>query len=491
MTTDLTLIALADAIRERRTTAVAATRACLDRIERLDGGLCAFIAVEPDAALATAALRDAELQAGRSRGPLHGVPLAIKDIFGRAGKPTTVGSRVYADRIASRTAAVIMQLEAAGAVLLGTLNLDEFAAGGTGVNVHYGRCRNPWDVRRISGGSSSGTAAAVAARLVPAALGSDTGGSIRLPAAFCGITALKPTYGRVCLDGVFPRARPFDCVGPAARNVDDCRLLYSVLAGTDGSAMPATDPAAPLAYAKRGAAALRLGIATAPFAASAQSGVLACLDAAAAVFDRLGVHRSDVDLPDLDLITRLHQVVVKTEGALLHRDVLRRDAERISLPARSAIEAGLFLHPSRQREALAVRSALLERFVARAFAEADAVLLPVVGMIAPQYDDSAHATPADIVAFFGEGARACRFVNYLGLPALALPCGFVDGMPVGLQLIARPFREDVLFALGAAFQNVTDFHSAAPPAAAGSPAVDTRIASMTPRTSSSPTARGL
>jgi len=462
MAMDLCAAELARAMREGRTTAVAATEACLERIAVHDGSLRAFIAVDRDDALAAARVRDGERKAGRVRGPLHGVPVAIKDIFERTGKPMTGGSLVYANRIGERNATVVARLQAAGAVLVGTLNLDEFAAGGTGDNPHYGRCRNPWDPARITGGSSSGTAAAVAARLVPIAIGSDTGGSIRLPAAFCGVTALKATQGRVSGTGVFPRARPFDCVGPAARTVEDCRLLYTAIAGADPEDCATVGLPEDLPGEGGEAGALRLGIAIAPFAAAADPRVLACLEAAVAAFGRLGVRRTDVDLPDLDLMTQLHQVVVKTEGGQLHRAALRQEARRISLPARSAIETGLFLAPSRSAQALAVRPALLRQFVARAFADADVLLLPLAGTVAPRHEDLHATTAAAIVRFFGESARALRFVNYLGLPAIALPCGFVDGMPVGLQLVARPLREDTLFALGAAFQGATGWHAAAP-----------------------------
>ncbi len=462
MLPELSAAGLGRAIREGRTTALAATEASLDAIAARDGSLRAFIAVERDDALDAARARDAEHAAGRSRGPLHGVPVAIKDIFERKGKPMTGGSVVCAERPGQRDATVVRRLEAAGAVLVGTLNLDEFAAGGTGDNLHYGRCRNPWDPARITGGSSSGTASAVAAGLVPMAIGSDTGGSIRLPAAYCGVTALKATQGRVSGAGVFARAPPFDCVGPAARSVEDCRLLYAAIAGPDPE-----DPATaglPAVAQEQGAAVgtLRLGIAVAPFAAAADPRVLACIDAAIAVFGRLGVRRIDADLPDLELITRLHQVVVKSEGARLHRAAFARDAQRISLPAKSAIETGLFVPPSRCAQALAVRPALLASFAARAFAAADVLLLPLAGSVAPRFEDLGGTSAAAIVRVFGDSARPLRFVNYLGLPALALPCGFVDGMPVGLQLVGRPLREDTLFALGAALQGATDWHRAAP-----------------------------
>ncbi len=453
------LVELAEALRERRITSEAAVAGCLERIAQRDGAVGAFIAVDADAALATARQRDAACRAGRAQGPLHGAPIAIKDIFLRRGRPTTAGSRLLADRIGTHDADVVARLDAAGAVLVGTLGLDEFAAGGTGDNAHYGRCRNPWDPERITGGSSSGTAAAVAAGMVPAAIGSDTGGSLRLPAAFCGVTALKATLGSVSNAGVVARARALDTVGPAARSVADCRLLQAAIAdrGLPGAAFPAAD-----AGMRIDVATLTLGHALAPFAAGADPRVLACVESVAATLAEFGVRQREVELPDLLLLTRLHQVLVRTDAALLHGQALADCPDRISLAARSAIVPGLFIPPRRQQDALAVRPALLAHFLARAFATVDAVLLPVVGTVAPRYEDCGSDTAAGIARFFGESARACRFVNYLGLPALSLPCGFVDGMPVGAQLIARPWREDVLFALGTAYQQATRWHDARP-----------------------------
>ncbi len=331
---------------------------------------------------------------------------------------------------------------------------DEFAAGGTGDNPRFGRARNPWDLERITGGSSSGTAAAVAARLVPAAIGSDTGGSLRLPAAFCGVTALKPTWGSISNQGVFARARPFDTIGPAARDVAACRLLFEVLSE-------------PRPDAQSGANAvdvrqLRMGRDTTAFQDTADPRVLACIGDACAIRERMAVAQCAVDLPDLDLMTRLHQVIVKSDSALLHATTMREHAHQIGFPARSAIEAGLFLPAGRQEEALAVRGAMLDRFVQTVFAQADVVVLPVVGTVAPRYAQCSGSTAAAIVRSFSESGRACRFVNYLGLPALALPCGFVDGMPVGLQLIARPYAEDLLLAAGEAFQASSRWHLADP-----------------------------
>lgn len=451
---------LTAALRNGQLSAVQASTQCLQRIALHDGALHAFIAVEREAALREAEQLDTAAQAGQPMGPLHGVPLAVKDLFQRSGKTTSAGSTVY-PQPASVDATVITRLRNAGAVLLGTLNLDEFAAGGTGMNAHFGRCCNPWDLQRITGGSSSGSAAAVAAGLVPATLGSDTGGSARVPAAYCGVTAIKPSFGLVSLDGVFPRAPPFDSISPMGHSVEDCQTVLAVIAGGLTDAVPAL-PALDRALAQ--AAKLQLGVALAQFADAADTAVMDTLEIAVGVLGRATSGHHKVQLPDLDLMTSLHQTVVKIEGARIHREVLRTQAGDISLAARGAIETGLFLDPSLAARALAVRSAILEHFLAVAFADADVLLLPVTMSVAPRAQDVSQASASDIVAFFAQSGRACRFVNYLGLPALSLPCGFVDGLPVGLQLVGRPNREAELFALGRGYQQMTEFHLRQPAA---------------------------
>ena len=402
----------------------------------------------------TAQLLDTAAQSGQSLRPLHGVPLAVKDLFQRSGKPTTAGSTVYRQP-ATTDAAVITRLRQAGAVLLGTLNMDEFAAGGTGMNPHFGRSCNPWDLERITGGSSSGSAVAVAAGLVPVTLGSDTGGSARVPAAYCGVTAIKPSFGLVSLDGVFPRAPPFDSISPMGHSVEDCQTLLSVIAGGRVVGQPVL-PDIDNALAQ--ASSLRIGIALEQFTDAMDAAVMDNLENAVHALGRAASGRRKVQLPDLDLMTGLHQVVVKSEGARIHREVLRTRAGDISLAARGAIETGLFLDPNLASRALGVRTAILEHVLATAFADADVLLLPVTMSVAPRAQDVSQASARDILAFFAQSGRACRFVNYLGLPALSLPCRFVDGLPVGLQLVGRPNRELELFALGRAYQEMTDFH---------------------------------
>lgn len=451
---------LASALRNGQLSAVQASSRCLERIALHDSALHSFIAVDSEGAMQRAEQLDAAARAGQPMGPLHGVPLAVKDLFQRVGKPTTAGSTAY-PWPANSDATVITRLHQAGAVVLGTLNMDEFAAGGTGMNAHFGRCCNPWDLERITGGSSSGSAVAVAAGLVPATLGSDTGGSARVPAAYCGVTAIKPSYGLVSLEGVFARAPAFDSISPMGRSVQDCQTLLSVIAGTPlEGAGGVPDPGCALAQSAR----LRIGIALEQFSDVAETAVMGCIDGAVGVLGRAASGLRKVHLPDIDLMTGLHQTVVKFQGASIHREVLRTRPGSLSLAARGALETGLFLDPSLALRALAVRAAVLEYFLTEVFADTDVLLLPVTMSAAPRAQDVSQARASDIVSFFAESGRACRFVNYLGLPALSLPCGFVDDLPIGLQLVGRPNQEADLFALGRAYQEMTDFHLRRPAA---------------------------
>lgn len=459
-TNHLQMSEIATAIRNGQLSSAKATSQCLERIALHDVALHSFIAVESEHAMLRAEQLDFAAQTGQPMGPLHGVPLAVKDLFQRTGKPTTVGSSAYLEHAGS-DAPVIARLNQAGAVVLGTLNMDELAAGGTGMNAHFGRCCNPWDLERITGGSSSGSAASVAAGLVPATLGSDTGGSARVPAAYCGVTAIKPSYGLVSLEGVFPRAPPFDSISPMGRSAEDCQTLLSIIAGVPaGSACGLPKPDHALAQSTR----LRIGIALEQFSDLAEPAVMSCLENAVGILGRTTLGLRRVYLPNLDLMTGLHQTVVKFQGAGIHREVLRTRPGSLSLAARGAIEPGLFLDQSLASRALGVRAAVLEHFMGEVFADSDVLLLPVTMSTAPLARNLSQASAPDIMAFFAESGRACRFVNYLGLPALSLPCGFIDGLPVGLQLVGRPNQEADLFVLGRAYQQMTDYHLRRPAA---------------------------
>ncbi len=454
------LVALANAIGRGDVSVRAATAEALRRIDEIDGKLGAFLFVDRDAALATAEERDRERAAGRSRGTLHGVPIAYKDIFRRTGYRATAGT-IPADAMATETASILQRLIDAGAVLIGALNMDELAAGGTGINEHYRRCANPYALGHIAGGSSSGSAASVAGGLIPASLGSDAGGSIRLPAAFCGVIGLKPTYGRVSRHATLARSWSMDSTGPLARDAADCALLLSVVAGRDArdpttADVPVPDYAATLAACTdlRG---MKIGVALdGPFA-EIDDEMRRAIVAACEVLRDLGATLVPVDIPDLALLTDLQQVLVKCEAAALHGKRLRESPHGIGFSARSVIQEGLLIPATRYIEALSLRGGLLEAHVAALYrGTADIVLAPVIPGPAPEAAAMTTDDSGAVERMFSRAARFTRFANYLGTPAISVPCGLsANGLPLAFQFLGAPFAEARLLAAANAYLGAT------------------------------------
>jgi aspartyl-tRNA(Asn)/glutamyl-tRNA(Gln) amidotransferase subunit A len=462
---ELTLAEVSLAIRRRELTSTRVARDLLERIQRLQPRVNSYIAIEAEAALASAERADREIEAGRWRGPLHGVPLAHKDAFDRKGRVTTVGSKSF-ERPAAATATVIERLDEAGAVNLGALNLDEFAAGGTGANEHFGRCRNPWNLDHVTGGSSGGSAAAVAARLAYGALGGDAGGSIRLPAALCGVVGLKPTFGRVSRSGTAARTWSMDCTGPLARTAEDCALMLRAIAGADPEdpttqAVPVPDYGAELA---RGVAGLRIGVAVGEPFERVEPETQGLLEDALAAFRDLGAATVPVRLSGVAELTALHQVMVKSEAAAIVGRLLRTRAKDISFPAASVLYEGFLIPATRYLEACSLRGTLLEEFLEDAFGKADLLFLPATSGPAPSIAETQVADGGAVEELFARAAEMTRFANYLGTPAISVPCGFsANGLPVGFQLLGPPFAEDLLLAAAHAYQSRTDHHRRAPP----------------------------
>ena len=365
--TDLAALSVAEsaaAIRDRAVSAAELTDACLQRVERWQPTINAFIAIDAGRALDAAKAADSALARGDAVGPLHGVPLAHKDMFARAGESCSGGSLMLGDIAADATATVIERLGAAGAISVGGLNMAEFAAGPTGHNEHVGDCRNPWNPAYITGGSSSGSGAAVASRIVPAALGSDTGGSVRLPAAICGIIGLKPTYGRVSRFGAMPRAWSLDTIGPLTRSVADCALIASIIAGPDPKdpttwAAPSSERLTDFAGDLKG---LRVGIMPDRYMAECHGEIAAAHEAALDVMVSLGAERVAVDPQGFDESYALAEVISKSEAAALHRKWMRERPQDYSMVVFSRTEAGLHLPATSYLEALALRGPLLRRF---------------------------------------------------------------------------------------------------------------------------------
>ncbi len=456
----LGLVASAAAIAHGEMSSRMAVEATLRRIDAIDGKLGAFLFVDRDAALATAETCDRERAAGRSRGALHGVPIAYKDIFRRAGHRATAGS-IPADATATETASVLQRLIDAGAVLIGALNMDELAAGGTGINEHYRRCANPYALDHIAGGSSSGSAASVAAGLVPASLGSDAGGSIRLPAAFCGVVGLKPTYGRISRHATLARSWSMDSTGPLARDAADCALLLSVVAGRDArdpttADIPVLDYGAVLA-ARTDLRGMKIGLALQGPYAEIDDETRAAIANACDILRDMGAALVPVDIPDVATLNDLQQVLVKCEAAALHGKRLREDPDGIGFSARSVIQEGLLIPATRYIEALALRGPLLEAHVAALYrGTTDIVLAPVTPGPAPSVAAMATDDSGAVETMFTRTARFTRAANYLGTPAISVPCGLSrSGLPLAFQFMGPPFAEATLLAAANVYQRAT------------------------------------
>jgi aspartyl-tRNA(Asn)/glutamyl-tRNA(Gln) amidotransferase subunit A len=457
---------LARMIATKAVSPVEVVRAHLDRIAALDGSLRAFITVCGDAALETAKAAEGRLMAGGALGPLHGVPYALKDLYDTAGVRTTGGSRIFADRVPTSDATVVRRLAEAGAILLGKLNMVEFAYGPEGLNPHYGHARNPWDAaaHRMAGGSSSGSGVAVATGLAPGALGSDTGGSIRIPASLCGITGLKPTYGRVSRAGVLPLAWSMDHVGPMTRTVADSALMLGVLAGYDPadastSVLPVPDYLAALTGKIHG---LRVGVLGPYFLAGATPAVRAAVEAAAQTLAAAGAIVDEVKLERVSLAAAGSLAVVAAEALAYHAELLRTRAAEYDPEVARRLRLSAFVGGVHYVRAQQVR-ALVREEVDAALAHRDVLLAPATPIVAPTLDERQVALgdgPSDVRAAL---LRFTRPFNFSGHPACAVPCGFTEGgLPIGMQLVGRPFDEATVLRAADAFQRLTDFHTRRP-----------------------------
>jgi aspartyl-tRNA(Asn)/glutamyl-tRNA(Gln) amidotransferase subunit A len=460
----MSLTAVAQAIAQKRLSSREATQSCLTRIAQWQPRLNAFMAIEAEAALAAAEDADAALSKGNNRGALHGVPLAHKDMYYDAGKVVTCGSRIRRDFVATTTSTALQRLKDAGTVRLGSLQMSEFAYGPTGHNAHYGAVHNPFALDHITGGSSSGSGSAVAARLTFAALGSDTGGSIRMPAHFCGVTGLKTTWGRVSRAGAMPLSQSLDTVGPLARSAEDCALLLGLMAGADphdptAVSSPLQDYVAATRQAMKG---VKIGVPTAFYVDDLDSEVARVLNETIAAFKQEGAEIVSVELPDQRQLTAACQFVIAVEAAAFHKRWLIERPQDYGPQVLMRLQNGLAIPGVSYLEAMRWRGLALSAHAA-AVAGVDAVIAPVAPTAAPTIAESDVGNSPGAEAVIQRLTRFTRPVNYLGLPSLAIPCGFTrGGLPVGMQLIGRSFDEATLLRIGAAFQRATDFHEKLP-----------------------------
>jgi aspartyl-tRNA(Asn)/glutamyl-tRNA(Gln) amidotransferase subunit A len=456
---ELSVHALSAAIQARKLSPVELTDALLARIERYDGKLHAFVALYAKEARLAAEAADKAIRSGHAVGPLHGIPIALKDLVDIEGRVTTGGSKVWRNRVSPTTATLARKLIGAGMIVLGKTHTVEFAMGGWGTNQHMGTPWNPWDpdVPRSPGGSSSGSGVAVAARLAPCAIGTDTGGSVRLPAAWCGITGLKTTIGRISVHGVLPLAATLDTPGPMTRSVEDAAILFQLLQGAD-PLDPLTlrhQPDDPLPSLKRGVAGLRLAVLPQAERAGVDAEVLEAYDEAVATLGRLGARIVEPALPRrLGDFAALTGRIIGAEGYSYVGDIV----DNLDLPVDDAVRPRLWLGKDLSARdylhALAEREAMKRAF-AGPLGEIDGLLTPTT------------ATPAVPVAEIDQASTPAvftRMVNFLDLCALAVPNGFSrGGLPVSLHIVCKSHDEATALRIGWAYEQATQWHTRRPP----------------------------
>lgn len=464
LASDLAFLSLGEAaeqVRRKRVSPVELTRACLARIEQLNPRLNAFITVTAESALASARAAETEIQRGRLLGPLHGIPIALKDLFDTAGVRTTAGSGVFQDRVPAEDAEVVRRLKAAGAVILGKTNLHEFAYGATSAVSHFGAVHNPWDTARIAGGSSGGSGAAVASGQCFAALGSDTGASIRQPAAYCGIVGHKPTYGLVSCRGVIPLSWTFDHAGPMTRTVADAAAVLQVIAGYDAGDLASRPMAIPdySAALRTKVASLRVGVARDFFFADLDPEIETATNEALRVLQSLTTGVRDVKV-DVTGHEALRATVRLVEAYAYHAGHVEKtpnlyQAETLGrLRAGAEVKARDYLLAQRQVE-------LARRVSGQIFAGVDVIVTPTTPIPPPLL-----AEGADVAASTALTVRSIRNTspfNVFGWPTISVPCGFTrSGLPIGLQISAPNGADDVVLRLAHAYEQATEWHQRRP-----------------------------
>ena len=448
------LVEAADLIAKREITSEDLVQAHLDRISAQEPKLNCFITLTPEIALKQARDADAEIAGGIYRGPLHGIPIGLKDLYETKGVVTTAGSLFFKDRVPQENAAVVERLSAAGAICLGKLNMHEIALGVTNNNPHFGACRNPWDFERTPGGSSGGSGAALAAGLCMGSLGSDTGGSIRIPASLCGVVGLKPTYGRISLRGVVPLSWNLDHPGPMTRRTRDAAVLLQVIAGYDPEDPASADMGVPDygAQLMGGVKGWRIAVAEDEFFTRADKQVLSAVRGAAEVFAGLGAKIESAAFEGAHDAAKNNGLMVTSDAAAFHRERLQEQPYKFGEDVRQRMETGAAYTSSEYIRARRSQVVLRRKF-ADFFREYDLLLTATTPIAAPPLEGP------DAVQ---QAATLTRFTapfNFTGLPAISLPCGMTDrGLPIGLQIITRPWGEVALLRAAQAYEGATEWH---------------------------------
>ncbi len=456
--TTLTLGEAAALIAARKLSPVELTRAHLERIHRIDPRLNCYITLTAEDALDRARAAEEEIGRGGYRGPLHGIPIALKDLYETKGVRTTHGSKFFADNVPAADGVVVGKLRDAGAVNLGKLNMHEVALGVTNDNPHFGPCRNPWDLARVPGGSSGGSGAALAAELCMGSMGSDTGGSIRIPSSLCGVVGLKPTYGRVSVRGVLPLSWNLDHAGPMGRRVHDVAAILQVVAGYDEADPFSVD--APVddyvTHLAEGVQGWRIAFASAGYFAEADPEVREAVSAAAGRFADLGALLSEVTLDEAREAARANGLMTPCDGAAFHRERMESHPENFGADVLERLRRGGAFTSGEYVLARKTQTEMRRRFQAF-FADYDVLLTPTTPTAATLREGQ------DAVETARNLTRFTAPFNLTGVPALSIPCGFTkSGLPIGLQIVGPHWHERSVLRAGYAYEHATEWHTRRP-----------------------------
>ncbi len=450
----ITLAELATLLRDKQVSPVEVTQAYLERIETLNPTLNAYITVTAEQALAEARRCEEEILRGDYRGPLHGVPIALKDLYDTAGVPTTAASRIYAQRVPDEDATSVARLRAAGAVILGKTNLHEFAYGVTTESSFFGPTRNPWDPARVPGGSSGGSGAAVAAGLCAAATGSDTGGSIRIPAALCGIVGLKPTYGRISCHGLLPLSWTLDHAGPMTRSVYGAAAMLTAMAGYDPHDPVSADVPVPdfTAGLEEGVTGLRIGLDPQWALTRIHGEVRDAFEQALKALEEMEVEIVEVSVPRVREGMGGALTILMAEATAIHEELLRTRPDDYQPDVRARLEKGFDITGLDYARARRMGELLRRDFVLL-FQEVDLLATPMCGITAPKIGQREVTIDGETVSVMAPLTRYTRVFNLTGLPAISVPCGFSsEGLPIGLQLVGRAWDEATVLRAAYAYE---------------------------------------
>ncbi len=456
---------LAPMIKSGEISPVEVIEAHLSRIRATEPVLNSFITVLSEEAVAAARQAERDIRAGRYRGPLHGIPVGLKDLFNTGGVRTTSGSRIYDNFVPDQDCTVAARFREAGAILLGKLNMHQFAYGPTGENPDYGHMHNPWDPDRVSGGSSGGSGSATAAGQCTITTGSDTGGSIRIPAALCGIVGLKPTYGRVSRHGLTPLAWSMDHPGPMVRTVEDAAITMNVIAGHDpndvaSANVPVPDYTSVLTGEVRG---LRVGVPRQYMEAPLDPEVRQAFNDAMAQMETMGAEVIEVEFPEFNDAAAISTTMLMAEATACFRDLLASDGSRLYEPVRLRLEAGLFISAADYLRAQQGR-AVFDRATRKLLEDVDLLAGPTEPVTAPPLLQQQVLAGEHEVGTVAALTQYTRPYNITGFPAISVPCGFSsEGLPIGLQLAGRPFDEETVLRAAHAYEQSTDWHTRRPP----------------------------